>query len=116
MMGWSFSGARQFQYCRRAWFFKNHVGNSRARAGTLEHETYILSKLQTIQAWRGSLVDHVISTTIVPEFRRGIQPHLASALASARRLFDAQLTFARAAYSRSWHDRDKSRNSIRGVL
>jgi PD-(D/E)XK nuclease superfamily len=95
MMGWSFSGARQFQYCRRAWFFKSHIANSRARAGTLEHETYILSKLQTIQAWRGSLVDHVISTTIIPEFRRGVRPHLPLALAAARRLFETQLTFAR---------------------
>jgi hypothetical protein len=60
----------------------------------LEHEAYVLSKLQTIQAWRGSLVDHVISTSIIAEFRRGAQPQLKPALLAARRLFQTQLEFA----------------------
>lgn len=83
-----------FRKCQRQWFFKNHVANARAK-DTLRKEAYYLSKLQSLAAWRGNIVDAVLSNTIVPALNRGQKPRLAAVLQEARTLFDTQLAFAR---------------------
>ena len=60
----------------------------------LRKEAYYLSKAQSLAAWRGSIVDTVLSDTIIPAFNRGQTPRFTSALQQARALFDTQFTFA----------------------
>lgn len=91
---WSFSTGRLFDKCQRAWFYKNHVANANATKNPLQREAYVLSKLQTVAAWRGRLVDDVISTRIVPALERGWSLNSGAILQHARSLFERQWEFA----------------------
>ena len=95
-MIWSFSSSRMFKHCQRQWFFKQHFANANAKKQPERREAYLLSTLQSIYAWRGSLVDLVLSTRLVPALNRGNLPRLTNLVTDARRLFDEQLTFAQA--------------------
>src|SRR6266702_3041144 len=92
----SYSEVQQFRRCQRQWFFKNVCANALAKKAPQRREAYVLSKLQSLSAWRGSLVDRVISTYLLPELRRRSLPSLDSLLREARRLFDIQRAFATA--------------------
>jgi hypothetical protein len=94
---WSFSNGRLFNKCQRAWFYKNHVANANATKNPLQREAYILSKLQSVAAWRGNLVDHVISTRVVPALEKGWNLNAGAILQYARSLFERQWAFATAA-------------------
>lgn len=91
---WSFSNSRLFGKCQRAWFYKNHVANANATKNPLQREAYILSKLQSIFAWRGRIVDDVISERIVPALEKGWTLNANAILEYARLLFDKQREFA----------------------
>ena len=93
-MRWSYSASRSFQHCQRQWFFKNIVANANAK-DPLRKRAYLLSKLQSISAWRGNIVDKVISETLIPNLNRGISINLSKAINCARGLFDQQLAYAR---------------------
>jgi hypothetical protein len=90
---WSFSHSRAFDRCQRNWFYDNIFGNGVAKDKD-RHEIYLLSKLQTISAWRGSIVDKAIETSLVPALKAGRPGQLRQALARARQLFDVQQAFA----------------------
>lgn len=64
-MRWSYSASRSFRQCQRQWFFKNIVASARANE-PLRRRAYLLSKLQSVSAWRGKVVDDIISKTLVP--------------------------------------------------
>ncbi len=91
---WSFSNSRLFGKCQRAWFYKNHVANANATKNPLQREAYILSKLQSVSAWRGRIVDDVISQRIVPALEKGWTLNASLILEYARLLFDKQREFA----------------------
>jgi PD-(D/E)XK nuclease superfamily len=93
-MRWSYSASRSFKQCQRQWFFKNIVASARSK-DTFRRRVYLLSKLQSISAWRGKIVDHVISETIIPSVNRKIRITLKDAKTRARWLFDNQLAFAK---------------------
>jgi len=90
---WSFSKSRAFDRCQRSWFYDTIFGNGVAKDEN-RHEIYLLSKLQTISAWRGSIVDKAIETSLVPALKSGRAGSLQLCVARARQLFDAQRTFA----------------------
>src|SRR5437763_1658057 len=94
LMIWSFSNSHLFKKCQRQWYFKTHVANANAKKIPLQREAYLLSKLQSIAAWRGSVVGHVISRRVVPALGNGWNISLAKTLEYARTVFDAQLDFA----------------------
>jgi hypothetical protein len=60
----------------------------------MRREAYLLNKLQSIQAWRGRIVDQVIEKAVVPCIQRKAKITLDTALQSARAIFDVQLDFA----------------------
>jgi hypothetical protein len=93
-MRWSYSASRSFHQCQRQWFFKNIVANANAK-DPLRKQAHLLSKLQSISAWRGSIVDKVISETLIANLNRGIPINLPKAINCARGLFDRQLSYAR---------------------
>lgn len=95
-MIWSISESKTFRRCQRQWYFKNCVANAVAKKDPLRREAYVLSKLQSISAWRGQVVDTAISEFLVPGLNQKRRVTLAQIKAHAGRLFDAQLATARA--------------------
>ena len=93
-MRWSYSASRSFRQCQRQWFFKNMAANAIAK-DPLRKRAYLLGKLQSISAWRGSIVDDVLSKTLIPNLNRGVCSTLQDVRNRARNLFDEQLAYAR---------------------
>lgn len=91
---WSFSAAKTFKKCQRQWYYKNCLANARAR-DPLRHKAYLLSKLQSISSWRGSVVDSVIAEVIIPTLKGKRTPSLAIVRQKAGDLLERQLKFAR---------------------
>jgi hypothetical protein len=94
-MIWSFSDSRTFARCQRQWYFGAVVANAKATKVPIRREAYLLSKLQTVSAWRGQIVDSTIGSVLVPALNRGYLPTLDDCMRHALRLFNAQLAFAR---------------------
>jgi hypothetical protein len=94
-MVWSVSNGKMFERCQRQWFFKSHVANAKAKDET-RRLAYLLGKLQSVSAWRGNIVDHVLSAEIIPAIQRGAPVSQEAATASALNRFDRQLAVARA--------------------
>ena len=92
-MIWSYSASRMFQRCQRQWYFKTCVAHHSAK-DPIRREAYLLSKLQSIAAWRGSIVDSVISRRVVPAINNGWGINEAKLIDFAREIFDSQLSFA----------------------
>jgi hypothetical protein len=92
-MRWSYSASRSFRQCQRQWFFKNIVASARS-SEPVRRRAYLLSKLQSVSAWRGKVVDEVISKTLIPSLNRRDTPTLKVVRQRARDLFDGQLDFA----------------------
>jgi hypothetical protein len=92
-MIWSFFASRTFRKCQRQWCFNKLVANANAK-NPLQHEAYLLSKLQTVAAWRGSIVDLAITKRLIPALANGWPLSLSKTLGYARSVFDSQLTFA----------------------
>ncbi len=67
-MIWSFSSHGTFRKCPRQWFYRKVVANSRAK-DPFRREAARLSKLEGVQAWRGKIVDTIISETIIPSIK-----------------------------------------------
>ncbi len=95
MTAWSFSGSRLFQKCPRQWYFKTVIAEPRSK-NAIRREAYLLSKLQTIYSWRGSLVDRVILLRYVPTLKRRQRVILGDLLKYAWEIFNLQLEFGRA--------------------
>ncbi|HZI58592.1 MAG TPA: hypothetical protein VFF39_17560, partial [Verrucomicrobiae bacterium] len=89
-MIWSISDSKTFKRCQRQWFYKNIVGNGVAK-DPLRRRIYLLSKLQSVSAWRGQIVDDIISTFIVPAVISKRRITLEQAKARAHDLFERQL-------------------------
>lgn len=94
-MIWSFFHSRVFKRCQRHWYFKTYVANANAKKDPLRREAYILSKLQTVSAWRGQIVDQVITRTIIPALNAKRELTLAAITTNANKIFTTQLAFAR---------------------
>lgn len=91
-MIWSFSNNRMFRRCPRQWFYKTVFAESRSR-DEKRQEASLLGKLQTVSAWRGQIVDSVLSDFVVPELNAGRRPTLRATIAKARTLFETQKAF-----------------------
>ena len=64
MMDWSISKAKLFQSCQRRWYFTS-IARWNAKKEPIKREAYLLKSLQTVQGWRGSLVDKIIEKKIL---------------------------------------------------
>ncbi len=90
-MRWSFSAHGSFRKCPRQWFYKKVYANGRAK-DPQRREAHRLSKLDGIQAWRGKIVDAVISYTIIPSVAWKRPCGLETSKRKADELFDLQRT------------------------
>lgn len=99
-MKWSFSENLAFRACPRKWYFAYKMANALAQS-PIRKEAFLLSKLQSVDAWRGKLVDQIISEEIVPHVGGSQTPSLDRILTTAKDIFDKQLRFAE---TRSWRN------------
>jgi hypothetical protein len=93
-MWWSISEAKRFRRCQRQWYYKNIVANARAR-DPIRQEAHRLAQLQSLQAWRGSLVDETITRVVIPALQKKRKVTLDEAKRFATQLFDRQIAYAR---------------------
>lgn len=90
-MMWSFSAHGSFRKCPRQWYYKKVLASSRAK-NPIRKEAARLGKLESIPAWRGKIVDSVISETIIPSIIWKRPCTLDSARMKADHLFATQRT------------------------
>lgn len=82
-----------FRKCQRQWYFGKRLASATAKDES-RREAYLLSKLCTIHAWRGKIVDTIIEKVVVPVIAAKGKITLQTAKQAADRLFDTQLDFA----------------------
>lgn len=94
-MRWSYSSARIFAQCQRKWFYSYVMAPTSGRVTSEERlRARRLKNLSTISAWRGDIVDRVISEHIVPELDFDDHVTLGQAKAHAKQYFEKQKRFA----------------------
>ena len=93
-MRWSISKSKIFSQCQRRWYFSD-VMASHGLKNAERREVYLLKQLQSVFAWRGSLVDKVIELAIVPQLNKGIIPTKEDIITYAHELFEKQLAFGK---------------------
>jgi len=93
-MKWSFSEHLTFRECPRKWYFAYKLASAVATKQPIKKEAFYLSKLQSIDAWRGNLVDKVISKKIVLSVTLSGIISLDQALSEAKISFNNELLFA----------------------
>ena len=101
-MKWSYSAAKTFQRCQRQWFYNHVLANPRSHIPA-QREAFILSKLQSIDSWRGHIVDQVIEHRLIPALNRGDLITRRELVRQARSIFDEQLAFADVLRYNPWH-------------
>jgi hypothetical protein len=70
--------------------------NARATQDPRRREAWVLAQLQSVYAWRGSLVDQLIERYVIPGLNVGHAPGRDALLREARARFDRQVEFAQA--------------------
>lgn len=93
---WTVSEAKLFRRCQKQWFYKNRFGSALATKVPARREAFVLGTFQTVEQWRGQLVDNVIEEVVVDALNKRRPLTLTELLGEADRLFDLQLAFARA--------------------
>ncbi|WFU42732.1 PD-(D/E)XK nuclease family protein [Bradyrhizobium sp. CB82] len=93
-MKWSLSAAKTFRKCQREWYFRHCLASPTAN-DPARRDAFNLGKLQTVAGWRGSVVDDIISRTVVGTLKARKMPETGGVLSEARRIFDMQLDTAR---------------------
>lgn len=91
-MVWSVSKGRVFNQCQRKWLYYEKVASATSN-DPLRKEVYQLKQLQSVSAWRGSLVDTVIESTFVPKLRNNQVPERDEVFSFADDLIKKQLKF-----------------------
>ena len=88
------TGYKLFQRCELQWYFKNIVADGRVKNDSFRREVTLLAKLDSIEAWRGKIVDDVVSRLLVNAINRKFPVDRAYLLKEADQLFDSQLEYA----------------------
>lgn len=92
-MKWSISKSKVFRTCQRKWYFSSVVANAIAK-DPVRREAYILNNLRSIYAWRGSLVDDVLSRKLIPALNNNEKPNFSKLKNFAMWIADRQLDYA----------------------
>jgi len=93
-MIWSISSFKQFQRCNRKWFLDEKVG-SRSNKDAFRREIYLLSQLESIEAWRGKIVDYAISEFVIPKIQKKQVINQSEVIEFAKKLTRARYDFAK---------------------
>lgn len=88
------TGYKLFQRCELQWYYKHIVADGRVKNDPFRKEVTILAKLDTIEAWRGKIVDDVVSRLLVNSINKKYPVDRTYLLKEADSLFDRQLEYA----------------------
>jgi hypothetical protein len=100
-MSWSFSQHITFKECSRKWYFSYKLANPISTKELIRKEAFYLKQLKNIDAWRGIIVDKIISEKIIPSVSNKSPITLDKSITEARKSFDNQLFFAK---ERKWRN------------
>lgn len=89
-MNWSISSHKTFNHCQRQWFYKFIVADGRVKKIPERVEITRLSKLKTIDAWRGEIVDRAISETMVNLIRQKRRVTMNDLMSFSNNVFEKQ--------------------------
>jgi hypothetical protein len=92
-MIWSISSFKEFQMCERKWFLNEKLA-SRSKKDAYRQEVYFLSQLESIDAWRGKIVDYTISNFIIPKLQKKQVIKYDDVIEYAKKLTRARYDFA----------------------
>ena len=93
-MQWSVTDSKIYRRCPRQWYFYRLFSSHRAR-DPARRKAFRLGKLQSISAWRGSVVDDVLSETLIPALGKNVPLGKKQLMEKALETFDRQLEVAR---------------------
>jgi len=93
-MNWSYSMSRVFFQCPRKWYYRKIYADS-GSSDPLRKEAFFLSELSNLRAWRGKLVDQVISRFIIPRLNKHERFEKQEVLDYAKNLVHNQLEFGK---------------------
>jgi hypothetical protein len=94
-MKWSFSTSRVFFECPRKWYYREVFADSTSD-DALRKEAFLLKQLSNLRAWRGKLVDQVISRFLIPALNRHESIDQEKVLKYASDLVRCQMAFGKA--------------------
>lgn len=89
-MIWSISSYKTFKRCPRQWYYKNIVADGKVKNDPFRIEITRLSRLKTIDAWRGEIADRIISEELIRKIRSKDNLIITNTIALARKIFDKQ--------------------------
>ncbi|MDP4261780.1 MAG: hypothetical protein Q8941_04555, partial [Bacteroidota bacterium] len=90
----SVTGYKKFKKCRRQWFYSTVAADTRVKNDAFRREVTLLSKLLTVSAWRGTIVDNVLSKYLVTAINNKYPIKKDYFIAKAMDIFDKQLDYA----------------------
>ena len=93
-MQWSVTDSKIFRKCPRQWYFHRLFSSHKAK-DPARWKAFRLGKLQSISAWRGSVVDDVLSETLIPALGKNDAPNSGRLMEKALEKFDRRLEVAR---------------------
>jgi len=94
-MKWSITKSKMFSQCQRKWYYSEIVASHKSK-DPLRREAYLLKQLQSLNAWRGSIVDKVIEKYIVPRIRTRNLPSENEVIGFCSSLINSQIAFGKA--------------------
>lgn len=97
----SYSAWRTYQLCQRKWLFSSAIKAPRTK-NDFRKTVNILSNVQSIDAWRGEIVDYTISNFIIRGLNKDICYTLEDAIEYARKISRKRYDFAKE--KRYWKD------------
>lgn len=89
-MIWSISSYKTFKRCPRQWYYKNIVADGKVKNDPFRVEITRLSRLKTIDAWRGEIADRIISEELIKRIRLKDKSIIKNAIDLAQRIFVKQ--------------------------
>lgn len=92
-LDWSFSTDRRMRRCQRQLFFADLAAWHNAR-DPLRRESFLLSQLKSMEAWRGLIVHQAIQTLVVPCWQNGHTVPWDDVICGARSLAERQFRFS----------------------
>ncbi|MBX9784319.1 MAG: PD-(D/E)XK nuclease family protein [Chitinophagaceae bacterium] len=92
-MIWSISSFKEFQKCERKWFLDKKF-SSRSPKNIYRQEVYFLSQLETIDAWRGQIVDYTLSKYVIPKMQKRQTLSYDAVIDYAKKITKARYEFA----------------------
>lgn len=107
-MEWNISKLQTLRQCHRKFFFAYEVARHEFTF-PYRRKAFELSKMKTLKMWQGSIIDYIVTTVIMPEYKAGNQPNFEKIASDATELAKRQFNFST---NRYYHQNDISKSDV----